>query len=106
MCVTSLLGLSLFRFVLLPFLFLLSRERYEQQLTSYFQDKALKLSADSRERLQRGAVLRILDSKHAQDVDLVSSAPSIIDSLTPAASEVSCACAARRPTCAFVSVDA
>lgn len=40
-------------------------------------------------RLQRGAVLRILDSKSPTDRSLVQSAPRFRDSLTTAAQDVS-----------------
>jgi hypothetical protein len=65
-----------------------SRQRYEGQLSGYFRSVVSKLSEDSVHRLEKGAVLRILDSKHPQDQAAIRGAPALVDSLTPSASAV------------------
>jgi len=59
-----------------------SRRRYEEQLASYLCGHRASLSSESQGRLDRGSVLRVLDSKHPQDQEVVASAPSAVDSLT------------------------
>ena len=52
-----------------------SRERYETQLLDFLSAHRGDLSATSAERLKRGAVLRVLDSKAPEDREIVESAP-------------------------------
>ena len=51
---------------------------YEEALTKYFEKFRGELSSDSQIRLEKNP-LRILDSKEAQDIDLLAEAPSIHD---------------------------
>lgn len=48
-----------------------SRAAYVAALTAFLQNHAAALSPDSQQRLARGSVLRILDSKEAQDQALL-----------------------------------
>eukprot|EP00947_MAST-08B_sp_MAST-8B-sp1_P004145 g4145.t1 len=66
-----------------------SRAAYHAALKDYFEGyrAAGGLSKDSLARLDRGSVLRILDSKHSDDTEAVSGAPPITDYLTPAAAD-------------------
>jgi len=64
-----------------------SRDRYENEITKYFKSCRDDLSRDSVERLNRGAALRILDSKSEQDVEIISKVPGIESFLTPSATE-------------------
>lgn len=57
-----------------------SRINYRQTLVRFLQINSDKLSAESRNRLQINP-LRILDSKDEQDIEILASAPAIIDSL-------------------------
>ena len=61
-----------------------SRAAYRSALVAYFSASREKLSADSRDRLERNP-LRILDSKDAGDRALVAAAPGMDAHLTPAA---------------------
>ena len=61
-----------------------SRAAYRTALVGYLLDHTSRLSADSRERLERNP-LRILDSKDESDRAVVAGAPSFADYLTPAA---------------------
>jgi len=61
-----------------------SRAAYRTALVGYLSNHIGKLSADSRERLERNP-LRILDSKDEGDRLVVADAPSFADYLTPAA---------------------
>mgnify|MGYP003626374580 CR=1 FL=1 len=63
-----------------------SRAAYRDVLVEYFRGHTDRLSADSRERLDRNP-LRILDSKDAGDREIVAGAPSFADHLTPAAAD-------------------
>ena len=56
------------------------RPRYRDALLAHFRPHAASLSEDSQRRLERNP-LRILDSKSAQDAELVASAPTIQDVL-------------------------
>ena len=58
-----------------------SRQRYRQMLLEHFGSYRGSLSKDSEERLERGSVLRILDSKEEDDVDAIVAAPSILEAL-------------------------
>jgi histidyl-tRNA synthetase len=58
-----------------------SRQSWYSANTAYFSASAASLSADSRIRLEKN-VLRILDSKDADDQEVVRGAPSIEDHLT------------------------
>ena len=60
-----------------------SRTRYRDALASYLDPYFNDLSLLSRERLQRGSVLRILDSKEDNDAPIVAGAPSLLDFLSP-----------------------
>ncbi|MBM3560046.1 MAG: histidine--tRNA ligase, partial [Alphaproteobacteria bacterium] len=61
-----------------------SRGAYRDALVGYLSGHVVRLSADSRERLERNP-LRILDSKDEGDRAVVAGAPSFADYLTPAA---------------------
>lgn len=63
-----------------------SRENYRQALINFLEPHEAELSADSKERLHKNP-LRVLDSKDATDQKIVAEAPSILDYLTPAATE-------------------
>ena len=58
-----------------------SRKNYISTLVNYFFEKKSKLSEDSIIRLKKNP-LRILDSKHLQDIELVKNAPKIYDYLS------------------------
>ena len=58
-----------------------SRARYRDALGEFFAHRQEQLSADSVERLARGSVLRILDSKDEGDRLLAASAPRMQDFL-------------------------
>ena len=58
-----------------------SRKNYISSLVNYFFEKKSKLSEDSIIRLEKNP-LRILDSKHLQDIELVKNAPKIYDYLS------------------------
>jgi histidyl-tRNA synthetase len=60
-----------------------SRQAYRAALVDYFGGHRDKLSAESRERLERNP-LRILDSKDAGDRALVAGAPTFAEHLSPA----------------------
>ncbi len=60
----------------------LDRAQYRQHLTRHLASNSSSLSPDSLLRLQRGAVLRVLDSKHAADAAVVSSAPCMSASMS------------------------
>lgn len=53
-----------------------SRLAYRNELEKYFNSKKSQLSKTSLDRLNRGSVLRILDSKEEEDYHLIESAPS------------------------------
>eukprot|EP00126_Sphaerothecum_destruens_P006580 Sdes_comp19429_c0_seq1m10801 len=55
-----------------------SRSKYTAELAEYFCKNKHHLSNLSRERLSKGAVLRILDSKEPQDQAVIADAPPII----------------------------
>ena len=59
---------------------LADRERYINALRNYFLSKSEALSAESKATLERNP-LRVLDSKRAQDQDVISGAPTINDFL-------------------------
>ena len=59
-----------------------SQRAYTAQLRDYLEAHRGSLSGDSQRRLERGAVLRVLDSKSAADAAVVASAPRSVDSLT------------------------
>jgi histidyl-tRNA synthetase len=63
-----------------------SRAAYREAIRSYLLPLKEGLSDDSRRRLDTNP-LRILDSKSAEEQDLLAAAPSLEGSLTPAASE-------------------
>ena len=60
-----------------------ARARYSEALGAYLSPRASQLSAASQQRLERGSVLRILDSKSAADSALLSdpAAPLLADFL-------------------------
>jgi histidyl-tRNA synthetase len=60
-----------------------SRQSYRAALVSYFSDHRERLSADSRDRLERNP-LRILDSKDEGDRELIAQAPVFEDYLNQA----------------------
>lgn len=57
-------------------------ESYVAELTKYFEIHRSQLSVDSQYRLSRGAVLRILDSKHPVDRTIVDRSPRLYDYLS------------------------
>eukprot|EP00189_Rhodosorus_marinus_P008532 CAMPEP_0184752240 /NCGR_PEP_ID=MMETSP0315-20130426/43474_1 /TAXON_ID=101924 /ORGANISM="Rhodosorus marinus, Strain UTEX LB 2760" /LENGTH=423 /DNA_ID=CAMNT_0027231559 /DNA_START=1264 /DNA_END=2535 /DNA_ORIENTATION=- len=59
---------------------------YKAELTSFLQQRKDKLSADSLSRLERGAVLRILDSKESNDQELLQGAPRLDEFLSEGSS--------------------
>jgi histidyl-tRNA synthetase len=63
-----------------------SRGAYRSALVAYLSGFKDRLSADSRERLERNP-LRILDSKDEGDKDIVRNAPLLVDYLNPASKE-------------------
>jgi histidyl-tRNA synthetase len=62
------------------------RARYVAALDSYFGDRRSELSEQSQETLTRNP-LRVLDSKRAQDAEIISGAPRIADYLSTSAAE-------------------
>ena len=58
------------------------RNLYRQQLAQHLTANASRLSPDSMQRLQRGAVLRVLDSKDPADAAVISSAPCMSASMS------------------------
>jgi histidyl-tRNA synthetase len=58
------------------------RSCYRQLLAAHLSANAAALSPDSLQRVQRGAVLRVLDSKHPADAAVISSAPCMSSSLS------------------------
>ena len=58
----------------------ISRENYKTKLITYLNDYRSKLSVESRERLKINP-LRILDSKDANDKEILANAPRLFDSL-------------------------
>ncbi len=67
-----------------------SRQRYSGVLKEYLLKHRSALSKDSATRLDRGAVLRVLDSKSPADVDILAAAPDIGAHLTSTAASVRC----------------
>ncbi|RHY49056.1 hypothetical protein DYB30_008117 [Aphanomyces astaci] len=65
-----------------------SRKAYRSTLTAFLDPLKHELSADSQQRLTRGSVLRILDSKDSRDKELLQDAPRLLDSLTKGARTV------------------
>ncbi|HEX2582920.1 MAG TPA: histidine--tRNA ligase [Chlamydiales bacterium] len=63
-----------------------SRRQYREALLHYLRPHFDALSADSQARFEKNP-LRILDSKDPKDREIVQSAPSILNHLTPAAKE-------------------
>ena len=59
-----------------------SRARYRQLLLDFLRPKASQLSELSQQRLEKNP-LRVLDSKHPGDQELVRGAPSTVDALEP-----------------------
>ncbi|PRP87027.1 histidine--tRNA ligase [Planoprotostelium fungivorum] len=58
-----------------------SREHYRAHLKEYLSERKDKLSMDSQQRLEKGNVLRVLDSKDPKDGEIISDAPTIHDYL-------------------------
>lgn len=63
-----------------------SRQQYREALMQYLTPHFKDLSADSQTRFEKNP-LRILDSKDPKDKEIVASAPSILNHLTPSAKE-------------------
>ncbi|MFC6274724.1 histidine--tRNA ligase [Levilactobacillus tangyuanensis] len=63
-----------------------TRSAYRQALIDFLEPHFDELSDDSKVRLHKNP-LRVLDSKDAHDQELVADAPSILDFLTPEATE-------------------
>lgn len=64
-----------------------SRQNYKTVLLDYFEGHNHKLSKLSKHRLERGSVLRILDSKEEEDQALITNAPKLIDHLNQRSSD-------------------
>lgn len=64
-----------------------SRMAYKEVLSNYLKDHYASLSSLSKTRLDRGSVLRILDSKEAEDQMIIRSAPKLVDHLNAKSSE-------------------
>lgn len=62
-------------------------EKYNQALKEYFAENQSKLSKLSQHRYQKGAILRILDSKEESDEEVIASAPPISEYYTTYAQE-------------------
>ncbi|MFZ9775989.1 MAG: histidine--tRNA ligase [Ilumatobacteraceae bacterium] len=62
------------------------RDRYASALRTHFSSNIDALSAESRATLERNP-LRVLDSKRAEDAQLIAAAPRMADHLSPAAEE-------------------
>ena len=65
----------------------LSREKYHRALSDFFSEHRDSLSKDSRARLDRGSVLRILDSKAQEDHEVMTRSPLFSEYLTPKSKE-------------------
>lgn len=65
-----------------------SQAKYQSELRSYLEQYKSQLSRTSQDRLHRGSVLRILDSKNKQDQILIKDAPRILDFLSPSDKKV------------------
>jgi histidyl-tRNA synthetase len=61
-----------------------SRTQYREALVAYLEARKSSLSPESQERLLKNP-LRVLDSKQAQDQEIVRDAPRVTDHLTPEA---------------------
>jgi len=64
-----------------------SRAKYRQVLEAYLTTQRERLSSVSQERLARGAVLRILDSKDPADQSLLHGAPAITNFLSSSSAQ-------------------
>ncbi len=64
-----------------------TRQAYRGQLKEYLMAHIGKLSADSQARIERNSVLRVLDSKEAEDQEIVKQAPRIDSCYTAEARE-------------------
>src|SRR5205085_1100360 len=62
-----------------------SRPRYLEALRAHFEAHAGQLSAQSRQTLETNP-LRVLDSKRADDADVIASAPVVTEFLSTSAS--------------------
>ena len=62
------------------------RERYIVELTGYFRSKRSYLSEESRKKITKNP-LRIFDSKHEQDQEVIEEAPQILDWLSDKSKE-------------------
>jgi histidyl-tRNA synthetase len=65
----------------------LSRSTFRKVLETYLNKYKDSLSPLSRSRLERGSVLRVLDSKEKEDELVVRDAPALRDHLTPESSK-------------------
>lgn len=74
------IGLTSFEFQINSLGNIQSRIRYREALIRHFEPFAGELSDDSRSRLHRNP-LRILDSKHPQDANVIHSAPKLAEFL-------------------------
>lgn len=61
-----------------------SRQSHAAALTAYLEQHRGELSEESVARLDRGACLRVLDSKHPGDEAVAAGAPRTLDHLSPA----------------------
>jgi histidyl-tRNA synthetase len=64
----------------------LSRSQYRQVLEKYLKKHKDALSPLSQSRLERGSVLRVLDSKEEKDFSIIEDAPTLESYLTPSSS--------------------
>jgi len=65
-----------------------SQAAYNQALRAYLEQRRSQLSPMSVERLDRGSVLRVLDSKEAADAPIIASAPRLSEFLSPESTKV------------------
>lgn len=65
-----------------------SRANYRAMLQSYFAKHKEQLSADSKERIEKGNPLRVLDSKDEEDKKITKDAPKVIESLNQKSKEL------------------
>eukprot|EP01100_Stratorugosa_tubuloviscum_P015126 TRINITY_DN849_c0_g6_i1.p1 TRINITY_DN849_c0_g6~~TRINITY_DN849_c0_g6_i1.p1 ORF type:complete len:489 (+),score=195.47 TRINITY_DN849_c0_g6_i1:44-1510(+) len=59
-----------------------SRTNYRGVLKKYFEDKINLMSIESKQRFERGSILRILDSKDPGDIEIINKAPNLYEFLT------------------------
>lgn len=63
------------------------RKEYEQELKSYFAPHMDKMSKNAQAKYERGAFLRMLDSKDEEDLKYIEKAPKILDFISDTSKE-------------------